>query len=134
MINSLIENLNCVACNAPLEPDEVLTYDAYTSFKNIPVKNVSDAVEDMLNRFIVYRCVQCHAEYRYTFKDIERRFRIDIMKHVLTGIARGEITPASGHGTGALFYCGKCTGYDGQGSCPRSVLDKCEIKRLPNVF
>lgn len=134
MISSLIENLKCDYCNGMLEASEILTLEAYSTFTNLPVHNVSDAIEDMLNRFIVYSCAQCGAEHRHTFKDIERKFRIGIMKQVLNGVMRGEISPAAAHGTGALFYCGKCTGYDGQGSCPRSVLDKCEIKRLPNVF
>lgn len=134
MINSIIDSLNCPACNNVLEVNEQATYIAYQGFTHLPVYEVSSAVEEMLNRFMVYTCVQCGAEYRYTFKEIERRLRMEVMKRVLNGVLRGEIPASAAHGTGALFYCGKCTGYDGQGSCPRRVLDKCEIKRLPYVL
>ena len=134
MINSLIESLNCPACNGILEVNENSTFIAYSSFTHLPVYDVGTAVEDMLNKFLVYRCTSCGMELRYTFKDIEKAIRIEVMKKVLNGVMRGEISASAAHGTGALFYCGKCTGYDGQGSCPRKVLDKCKIKRLPNVF
>jgi len=134
MISSLVENLNCPACDGVLAANEYSTYLSYAEFTHLPVHKVSSAVDDLLNNFVVYVCTSCGAQYRYTIKDIEKRFRIDIMKKVLNGVVRGEINPASAHWTGALFYCGKCSGYDGQGSCPRKILDKCEIKRLPNVF
>lgn len=134
MITSLMESLNCPACGGILEANENETYLAYANFTHLPVHKVSSSVEEMLNKFVVYVCTSCGTKYRYTFKDIEKRFRMEVMKKVLNGVVRGEIPPSAAHGTGALFYCGKCTGYDGQGSCPRSVLDKCEIKRLPNVL
>lgn len=130
----MLSSLNCPACNSVLEVDGHATFIAYSSFTNLPLYSVSDAVETMLNRFMVYKCISCGAEYRFTFKDIERKIREEVMKKVLDGVMRGEISPSAAHGTGALFYCGKCTGYDGQGSCPRLVYNKCEIKRLPNVL
>lgn len=134
MIGSIIHGLDCENCGNVLSYDPTATFLAYEDFINLSVYEVSTAIDDMLEKFVVYGCPSCGQKYRYCFKDIEKRLRMSIMQKVLTGVARGEIQAGSAHGTGALFYCGKCTGYDGQGSCPRKVLDKCEIKRLPYVF
>lgn len=130
----MINSVECEVCGGHLSYDANETLIAYEDFVHLSVYDVSSSIEDMLIKFSVYTCTSCNQKYRYCFSDIEKRLRIEVMKKVLTGVARGEITASAAHGTGALFYCGKCTGYDGQGSCPRKILDKCEIKRLPNVF
>ena len=81
-----------------------------------------------------WKCVECKKVYRYTYKDIEKRIRIDITKNILIQFAGKAAQSLPNVMDGILIYCGKCSGFDGKGSCTRKIYNNCEIKRFPHVI
>ena len=102
-------------------------------FKLEDVEKLKDGI---ISDILVMICNQCGSEARYTLKEIEKEFRKQLSGRILTMMSRGDIPdPGTLKKTNRIyFYCGKCTGYDGKGSCPKYVYDNCVIKRMPYGF
>ena len=134
MLSSLIQHLNCEACGHELIYDPKITFDSYYSDIEFTIENIESKVEETVGLFLVYECPKCKCVYKYTYKEIEKIIRHEITKQVLLSIARGQMKNMVYIMDGVLVYCGKCSGFDGRGSCTKKIYDKCEVKRFPNVI
>ena len=132
MLNSLIQHLTCEVCGHELIYDPKATFEVYHSELEFVVENIALKVDGIIGKFLIYECPKCKCTYKYTYKEIEKIIRIETTKQVLLSIARGRMKNMVGIMDGVLIYCGKCSGFDGNGSCTKKIYDKCEIKRFPN--
>ena len=134
MLSDMIKRLPCEACGeGELYYSQVETTNAWSHPDVFIFDNVDKIVDGIMNDVLVFNCTKCDAKIRYTFKEIEKKFRQKLTNRILTMIAMGDM-PIPGstreHGR-VVIYCGKCSGYDGKGSCPSRIYDHCELKRLP---
>lgn len=134
MLSSLIPHLNCDVCGRDLIYDPKATFDSYYSDIGITVENIENKIEEVVGSFLIYECYKCKCVYKYTYKEIEKVIRQDITKQMLLALARGQMKNMGCVMDGVLIYCGKCSGFDGKGSCTKKIYDKCEVKRFPNVI
>ena len=134
MLNSLIQHLNCEACGHELVYDPKITFDSYYSELKFAIENVESKVKEMVGLFLIYECSKCKCTYKYTYKEIEKIIRHKITKQALLSIAKVQMKNMVCIMDGVLIYCGKCSGFDGSGSCTKKIYDKCEVKRFPNVI
>ena len=134
MLKSLIQHINCEACGHELIYDPKATFDSYHDELEVTIKNVELKADEIVGKFLIYDCPTCKCSYKYTYKEIEKIIRCETTKQVLLSIARGQMRNMSCIMDGVLIYCGKCSGFDGKGSCTRKIYEKCEVKRFPNVI
>lgn len=133
MLKSLIQHLKCEICGHELIYDPKVTFEIYTNELEITIDSVELKIDEIVGEFLVYECPKCKCIYKYTYKEIEKIIRRGITKQVLLVFARGQMNNVSDIMNGVLIYCGKCSGFDGNGSCTKKIYDKCKIKRFPNV-
>ena len=93
-----------------------------------------DIMEESIQQYLVYKCVHCGRSYKFTYKDIELRFRLYIAERVM--VAKKikmlkTINPYSVKEENGIEYCGQCDGYggDGNGYCLRDIIRQCTIKK-----
>jgi hypothetical protein len=137
MFSDMIKYLPCPACeNGRLSYSQRLTMEAWQQPEVFRLDDIGKLKDSIISDILVMSCNQCDAEVRYTLKEIEKVFRKQLSNRLFTMVAKGDIPdPGSLRHTDRLFYyCGKCTGYDGKGSCPKYIYDNCELKRLPYGF
>jgi hypothetical protein len=132
MLNSLIQHLNCEVCGQELVYDPKATFESYINELEITIENVELEVDKIVGKFLIYECPTCKCYYKYTYKEIEKIIRRETTKQVLLFIARAQMKNIPCIMDGVLIYCGKCSGFDGNGSCTRKIYDKCEVKRFPS--
>jgi hypothetical protein len=132
MLNSLLQNITCEVCGHELVYNPKTTFEAYHEELENVIGNVELKVEEVIGELLIYECPKCECIYKYTYKEIERLIRGKITKQVLLSIARGQMKNMTGIMDGILIYCGKCFGFDGNGSCTKKMYDKCEVKKFPN--
>ena len=127
----------CKSCeNGRLMYDQRLTMEAWQQPEIFTLDDIDKLKDGVLSDVLVMVCNQCNVEERYTIKEIEKVCRKNLSDRILTMISIGSAPdPGSVRKTNRLyFYCGKCNGYDGKGSCPKYVYENCELKRLPYGF
>ncbi len=131
MLGKLLDKIDCEICGGELEMSSSATVDDYALTLIANANNVFDKVEELIGKYLVYECFTCHAKYKYTYKDLERFLRKSLTQKMLMLVVRGDIINSEAVRDKFFFYCGKCNGYDGSGSCPKTVYNNCEIKRFP---
>lgn len=131
MYENLIGSINCELCGGILILDEGATVDDYSIVVSANIDNLFDKVENIIGKYLVYKCTICGAIYKYTYKDFEKALRKKMTERLLFSIAHGFIKNNIVLSDSYLYYCGKCSGFDGTGCCPKSIYDKCIIKRFP---
>lgn len=134
MFSSLIQQLNCEICGCELSYNPKATFDMYSEELDLVIDLVESKVNNIIGRVLVYECPICKKFYRYTYKDIEATVRMDMTKKVLLNIAMGQMKNMEYIRDGVLVYCGKCTGFDGNGSCTRKMYNNCKVKEFPRVI
>ena len=123
--------LKCTICGESLYLDGDSTIDEYSIYMSMNATNFSDKIDDIINDYLVYVCEGCGKTHKYTTKDVERLFRKELTKRALLVLINDLVDPNKIMFERYLIYCNKCQGFDGKGSCPKSIFDKCEIKRFP---
>jgi RNase P subunit RPR2 len=131
MLDTLIKDTMCEVCNGKLSFEYYETFEAFKDSSDITTTNIIECVDSIVDKYLIFMCNNCNAKYRYTYKDIDKVVRNNIFRNLLLLLTQGEIVRHSKSSDGVMVYCGKCTGYDGQGSCLRSVFYKCDIKKFP---
>lgn len=134
MFDSLIQHLNCEVCGHPLIYNADASLDIHSNELDMTLGNVESKIDEIISQFLVYECSICKKAYKYTYKDIEASIRTELIKKALLTIAMGQMKNMSYIMDGVLIYCGKCKGFDGNGSCTKKMYDACEIKRFPYVI
>jgi len=131
MLDTLIKDIMCEVCNGKLNFEYYETFKAFKDSADITTINIIECVDSIVDKYLIFTCNNCGTKYRYTYKDIDKVIRNNIYRNLLLLVTQGEIVRNNKANDGVMIYCGKCTGYDGQGSCLRSVFDKCDIKKFP---
>ena len=131
MLEGLIGVKNCEICGGALKLDSEATVLDYDSVIDTTLGNVFEKIEDIIGKYLVYSCVSCGYSYKYTYKELEKNLRKYLTEKFLLLSARGDIVQNPSLTDKYFIYCGKCNGYDGQGSCTKTIFGKCEIKRFP---
>ena len=137
MFGDMIRELPCDVCeNGKLIYSQKETAEAWQQPEIFRLDDLAFLKDGIISDVLVFVCMECGAQARYTFKELEKKFRKELSRRILTRIAKGyEPDPASIRNADRVFlYCGKCGGYDGKGSCPKYVYKVCEIKRMPYGF
>lgn len=125
------DTIKCEVCGGPLDLDSEETVEDYAKLLDVDSYDVFGKVENILNNYLVYRCRLCRHTVKYTYKELEKELRKALTAKLLMMSIKGDITHVKALTNKYFIYCGKCNGFDGQGSCPMFVFEKCEIKRFP---
>jgi len=131
MLGTLIDSVTCEICGGGLSFEQSATFEAFKESSELTSTNIIETVDSIVDKYLVFVCYNCDIKYRYTYKDIYRIIRTDVFKRLLLLLSQGQFITNNTNRDYVLIYCGKCTGYDGQGSCPRTVFNNCDIKRFP---
>jgi len=137
MFSDMIRYLPCDSCDkGRLMYNQRLTMEAWQHPEVFKLDDIDKLKDGTISDILVMTCNDCDAEVRYTMKEIEKVFRKHLSDRIFTRIAMGQMPDPGGlRKTNRIFYyCGKCNGYDGKGSCPQHIYNKCELKRLPYGF
>ncbi|RLF84369.1 hypothetical protein DRN34_05835 [Thermococci archaeon] len=133
MFNNLLQGIICEKCGAgELFFDRGSTHAHYAQPNSFRVEEIEAAADGIINSYLVFHCSSCAEVTRYTFKEIEKRMRKEITENIIHSIVRGEILPTVNAIDKNFIYCDRCSGFSGNGACPKSIYDKCELKRLPH--
>jgi len=124
--------INCDKCGSELAVDDVTTAGAYLEDADYLVDDVGKIVESTLQRYLVYRCLNCESIYRYTYKEWEKLKRILIAEEVMEmrkqHMFRNEINPQTINVDNGIDFCGQCSGYFNDGTCLKDVIKQCTIR------
>jgi len=129
-MNDLVDKIDCEICGGTLELSKSSTIDEYAIAVTLNA-NISQKIDEIIGRYLVYKCILCSATYKYTYKDLEKVLRKNLTQQMLILVARGNIINNYNMTDKLLFYCGKCNGIDGVGGCLKTVYNNCNIKRFP---
>jgi hypothetical protein len=133
----MIRYIECDLCeNGRLIYSQRETMDAWQHPEVFRLDDLDKLRDGIISDILVMVCTECDYQIRYTFKELEKVFRKQLSNRIFTMLGRGDIPdPGSVKKVDRThIYCGKCSGYDGKGSCPRYVYNNCELKRLPYGF
>jgi hypothetical protein len=132
MINTLENILACEICEGPIHLNSHLTINAYSRTIDLSIRSsITKNIDDIINQYLVYKCKVCGQEYRYTYKEIEKLARKKLTERLLLKSAREGMHKSPLITEKYYIYCGKCSGYDGKGSCPLKIFNDCKIKEFP---
>jgi hypothetical protein len=137
MFDDMFRKFPCDFCDlGSLMYSQKETMESWQYAEIFRLDDIDKLRDGIISEVLVFVCNHCGAEVRLTMKEVEKRMRKVLSDRILTMIARGDLPDP---GTlrkidRTLVYCGKCTGYDGKGSCPVKIYEDCKIKRLPNGF
>lgn len=130
----MFDILKCEYCEkGRLIHDMQTTANVWLQPEVFRIDDIDKILDGIIGEFLVFNCSECGAEFRYTYKEIEKLYRKELSKRILTAMSVGDISdPGLVRNADRIFiYCGKCSGYDGKGSCPDIVYNDCKLKRLP---
>ena len=137
MFSDMIRTLPCEVCGeGEIYYSQKETFEAWQWPEIFMLDDVGKLIDGIISEVLVFICTNCEAQSRYTFKEVEKKIRKKLSDRLLTMVAMGS-APDPGaikKSDRILIYCGKCSGYDGKGSCPRIVYKECELKRAPYGF
>lgn len=137
MFSDMMRYLPCDSCeNGRLYYSQRETMDAWQQPEVFRLDDIDKLRDGIISDILVLICNQCDAQVRFTFKELEKKFRKQLSNRILTMISKNDAPdPGSFRKTDRIYvYCGKCTGYDGKGSCPTYIHNNCTLKRLPHGF
>lgn len=131
MLDRLSHEIKCEICGGELELSSEATINDYTIITGTNSNNIFNNLEELIGKYLVYKCTSCKFEYKYTYKELEKALRKNLTQKMLLSIAKGNNINMGVILDKFYIYCGKCNGFDGKGSCLRSIFNKCDIKRFP---
>ena len=137
MFSDMIRYLPCKSCeNGRMMYNQRLTMEAWQHPDVFRLDDIDKIRDGIISDILVMVCVECDAEERYTMKEIEKVFRKNLSNRLFTMLARGDIPDPGGivKSNRVFYYCGKCNGFDGKGSCPEFIYNDCKLKRMPHGF
>lgn len=127
-------NLECEFCGSDrVLFDSALTLSAFKPHLEMNLIHMDEIIKGIICKFSVYKCGNCDAIFHWTYKDVEKKARRTLTKRLVNlFMADGSKSPIMMKPSEkVLIYCGKCSGFDGNGACPVVIYDDCKIKRLP---
>ena len=125
--------IECDNCNKILLIDMQSTIDAYCDKANYTLPEIDDILDNAVYNYLIYKCESCGTEYKYTYKEWERRFRKimlkDVMKVRKAIMLAEEINIATLRPGCGVKYCGQCDGIDGKGNCSVDLIKQCTMRK-----
>ena len=137
MFSDMIRTLPCEICEeGEIYYSQKETFDAWVQPEVFKLDDIDKLKDGIISEILVFICNNCEAQFRYTFKEVEKKFRKKLSDRIFTMVAMGDLPdPGSVRKSDRIMiYCGKCSGFDGKGSCPIIIHRDCKLKRLPNGF
>ena len=137
MFSDMIRYLKCDSCeNGRLMYSQKETMDAWQQPEVFRLDDIDKLKDGIISEILIMVCTDCDTQVRFTMREIEKIFRKNLSDRIFTMISMGNLPDPGGiRNTNRIFYyCGKCNGYDGKGSCPQYIYNNCELKRLPYGF
>jgi len=132
MFSKFSGEIKCEVCSGDLHFDYNSTTSDYQILMSVTNINVYDKIEEIIGKYLSYKCYNCGHIHRYTYKDIENIVRKKITERVLLHMVKDQVPDIKNIVIEKFFiYCGKCQGIDGTGRCTKSVFNNCSIKRFP---
>lgn len=123
--------IDCDVCNGLAIFDEVATRMAYTEDANYMIDEVGKIIEETLQQYLIYTCMNCNTQYNLTYKEWELRTRERLAKEVMEArkfnIFKGVVDPSKVDPDNGLEWCGKCSGVDNEGNCYSDIIKVCTI-------
>ena len=134
MLNFINDNLQCDFCeDGMLYYDPSETFNSYFVPETFVLSEINEIIDKTINEYSVFKCRDCKATVKYTFKDIEKKVRDVIYKNIINMVSIKELRNSDLNFVSKVFrHCGKCPGFDSKGSCPVKIFDECKLKRLPS--
>jgi DNA-directed RNA polymerase subunit RPC12/RpoP len=124
--------ISCEKCGGELMVDIKMTMDEYNKDVSYLVDEIGKIMESTVQQYLIYKCLDCDAIYKYTYKDWEKQLRLKIANEVMEmkkiEMFRGEINPYTIK-SGEKKYCGQCSGYFGDGYCLVDIINQCTIRK-----
>ena len=124
--------INCEKCGGELAIDMIATRDEFNKDMNYLVDDKNKVIESTIQQYLIYKCLDCGAIYKYTYKDWERLIRIKIANEIMEikkqQMFRNDINPYIIK-SGDKKYCGQCSGYFGNGYCLTDIIKQCTIRK-----
>ena len=131
MFSKFTNEIKCEVCSGDLHFDYDSTVDDYQILMSSTTVDIYDKVDDIVGKYLVYKCYICGRIHKYTYKDIEKIVRRKITERVLLSMVKDQIPDISSVVNEKFFiYCGKCQGVDGTGCCTKNVFNNCVMKRF----
>ena len=125
--------ITCNDCTGTLAIDEFITAQYYRDDMDYVVKDTGEVAEESLQKYLVYKCLNCGRLYKLSYKDWECKYRAQIAKDVMEArkqeMFSKEINPETIDPDNGLEYCGQCSGYDGGGYCLVDIIKQCTIRK-----
>lgn len=133
MVSNIFDSIKCKSCGSDsLFYDSTATYEAYNIIFDSNPNIVFNIVDDFMLHFLVFKCVNCGAEHRISMSEVEKEIRNDLLNKMINMEGMKYRKNKSPINISKVFvYCGKCSGFDGLGSCPIAYYNDCLLKRLP---
>ena len=126
-------DITCDDCGSVLNIDMYKTMDEYYKDMDYIVGDTERIASDTVQKYLIYKCDLCNKVYKLTYKEWEERFRIDVAHKVMEvrkqKMFREEINPQSINPDNGLEYCGRCSGYAGDGHCFVDIIKQCTIRK-----
>jgi len=128
-------SLPCNECGGKIYYDQRLTSEAWLRPEIFTLEDVYKLIDSTISEILVFTCIKCNTQVRYTFKEVEKQFRKKLSIRLLTLVAVGNLPNLTSVESieKVMFYCGKCSGYEGKGSCPLIVYRDCNLKKIPKL-
>lgn len=125
--------LSCDDCGGKLVADLQATANAYLSDMQYNIDEDSGKIiEDSVQQYLIYTCFICKKDYRFIYKEWERRQRIAIAETIMEmrkqKMFRTEINPQLINADNGISFCGQCSGYFNDGTCFNDVIKQCTIR------
>lgn len=125
--------LECEKCSGKLIVDETATTVEYAKDMDYCVDELGELQEKSIQEYLVYRCNKCGREYKFTYKNWEKRMRIKLAKEAMQlrkhMMFANDINPYTIDPDNGIEYCGQCDGIDGEGNCLVDIIKQCTIRK-----
>jgi hypothetical protein len=126
--------LSCDGCGGALVVNLHATANNYLNDAHYNIDEDSGKiVEDSIQQYLLYVCVLCKKEYKFTYQEWEKRQRISIAEMVMEmrkqKMFRTEINPQAIDADNGISFCGQCSGYFNDGTCMNDIIKQCTIRK-----
>lgn len=125
--------IKCNKCNGSLLIDEQATSTMYLREDPHYLVNIDTGKleEGSIQDYLVYVCNVCGNTCKFTYKEWEAKYRMEIANQVMEIRKRAvfkNINPETVKIDNGLDFCGQCSGYAGDGYCLIDIINQCMIR------
>lgn len=124
--------ITCEKCRNTLIFDRESTFRNCVEGVSYSTSKVKEIQDRWLSSYLIYSCLSCKAQYKYTFQEVELKVRESVAKDVMNfrkiQMFKTQINPETVNPDNGLEYCGQCDGVDKEGNCYVDIIKQCTIK------